>query len=238
MINDVIIDVVRKHAAATDKRECCGVIIIENDQQIYVPCRNIAARDEHFDIHEEDWIAAEDRGEVIAICHSHPYEQPEPSQADLTECEVHGVEWLIVNHPLGHYKIIAPTGYVTPLIGRDFSEGILDCLSLARDYYAEKQPQIVIPRYSYERGWLQRGKTYFMDHYEECGFVKVTDGSLKAYDAILMMITTHETPDHCGVITPEGKLIHHMYGQKSREAIYGGWYRKCTAAVLRHRSLF
>jgi hypothetical protein len=32
-------------------------------------------------------------------------------------------------------------------------------------------------------------------------------------------------------------MLHHLMGQLSREEVYGGFWQKTTAAVLRHRSL-
>lgn len=60
------------HAAREHPRECCGLIVRGVRQRRYVACRNAAGSpSEHFVIDHQDWCAAEDQGEVLAIVHSH-----------------------------------------------------------------------------------------------------------------------------------------------------------------------
>ncbi|GEL72983.1 hypothetical protein MVI01_47670 [Myxococcus virescens] len=105
-------------------------------EQRYVPCRKQAEGQAHFIIHPEGYAGAEAEGEVLAVVHSHPNAAPEPSETDRVSVERWGLPWLIVNVPLGYWRLWHPTGYQPLLVGRPFSHGVLDCFSLIRDYFS------------------------------------------------------------------------------------------------------
>lgn len=62
---------IERHALAEYPRECCGLVIREGRKEVYVPCRNTASTpSEHFRLAPEDFAAAEDRGQVLAVVHT------------------------------------------------------------------------------------------------------------------------------------------------------------------------
>lgn len=96
------------HAAREHPRECCGLIVRGARQRRYVACRNAAGSpSEHFVIDHQDWCAAEDQGEVLAIVHSHPDVPATPSMADRVSCELHGLPWVILSWPEGDVAHLA-----------------------------------------------------------------------------------------------------------------------------------
>lgn len=135
------------HAAREHPRECCGLIVRGARQRRYVACRNAAGSpSEHFVIDHQDWCAAEDQGEVLAIVHSHPDVPATPSMADRVSCELHGLPWVILSWPEGDVAHLAPEGYRAPLLGREFAHGVLDCWSLCRDWY-RREAGLELPDY-------------------------------------------------------------------------------------------
>lgn len=89
---------IQAHAVAAYPRECCGLIVATAGGEAYVACRNVAATpNEHFILPAEDYAAAEDQGEVVALVHSHPNASATPSDADRVICEQSGLTWHIVS---------------------------------------------------------------------------------------------------------------------------------------------
>lgn len=223
------------HAEREFPRECCGLVVIVRGKERYIPCRNIAESDQHFAIHPEDYAAAEDLGEITAIAHSHCNLPPFPSQPDLVGCERSGKPWVIVSWPTKQIYTFEPTGYKAPLVGREFHHGVLDCFALCRDYYRETLG-IELPDYEREYEWWLKGQNLYLDHFQEAGFVRVDPASMRKHDGILMQVAS-PVPNHAAVYLGDNTILQHVMHRLSSRDIYGGWYRKCTVEVVRHKDL-
>ena len=128
-----------QHAIESKPKESCGLLIIKKGKEVYFPCQNLATNpDNQFILSPEDWIEAEDQGEITAVVHSHPYTSARPSEADRVACEKSNLKWWIVQPDSNDWQYCEPCGYKAPLIGRKWVWGVNDCWSLCRDWYAEE----------------------------------------------------------------------------------------------------
>jgi proteasome lid subunit RPN8/RPN11 len=234
-MDDSIVAALRAHAAREAPRECCGLVVRIGKKDIYRPCRNIAGDDAEFAIAPEDWAAAEDAGEIVTVCHSHPFASAEPSPADRSMCEVTGLAWLIASHPSGEVRAIVPEGYRAPLVGRRFVHGVHDCYSLIRDYYAW-EIGITLPDFERAERWWEHGADLYRAGFAAAGFAPVEMSALQPHDVILMQVRA-AVPNHGAVYVGEGKILQHLMTKLSGRTIYGGWYQRCTTHILRHASL-
>lgn len=220
------------HANAEYPRECCGLLVNREGREYYHPCKNIAQGTDHFAISPEDYANAEDIGEVIAVIHSHPNASPQPSQADKVSCEASGLPWHIVSIPNEQWASFQPTGYKAPLIGREFYHGVLDCYALIRDWYSEEKG-IALPDFFRTDDWWNKGQNLYLENFEKAGFFRV-DEDPRPGDVLLMQILA-PVPNHGAVYLGDDLILQHLHGRLSGREIWGGYYKKHTTHILRHK---
>lgn len=214
-------------------REACGLVIIEKGKEVFVPCRNISELNDAFAIHPKDYAQAEDRGEIVRVIHSHCHSSPLPSEPDKVSCEASGLPWSIISVPNGDWFHFEPAGYKAPLVGRNWSHGTLDCYSLIRDYYKEVL-NIEIPDFERNFEWWLRGDDLYSENFEKAGFVSIPFEEIREHDVILMQIQS-PVINHGGIYQQGERILHHLYRRLSARDTYGGYYRKHTVKVLRHK---
>jgi proteasome lid subunit RPN8/RPN11 len=232
------------HAELRAPEECCGLLVrAEGGALRYVPAlsrlRAAPAAQDRFELEPWCWEVAEQHGEVVAVVHSHPNASANPSTADRYFCERSGLPWLIVGWPSGVFRELHPSGWVAPLVGREFIHGVLDCYTLVQDYYRTKLA-IALPDFDRDDGWWETGhpggrKDLYMQHFREAGFVQVA-GPLLPHDGILMQVRA-DVANHAAIYLGDGRILHHLHGRLSCEDVYGGYWQRHTLAVVRHQQL-
>ena len=56
------------YAKSQEPHECCGFVVLKGGESHFLPCENIAVdKENHFEISPEDYLNAEQQGEVIAL---------------------------------------------------------------------------------------------------------------------------------------------------------------------------
>lgn len=242
------IEAIKEHALKEYPNEACGFIVKDGRKELYVPVENSSTDpQEHFRIAPEVYADVEEQYTIMAVVHSHPEETSEPSEADRVLCEGSNLPWVIVGVHRDlvtkelevHEPVqIVPEGYEAPLEGRIFHHGVLDCYSLVRDYY-KRNLGIDLPNYfRADRWWEEQDAESLYEKYaDDAGFYKVTDGTLKEHDMIVMEIGSSAGPNHAGIYIGENLFLHHMYGMPSTKAVYGGSYQYATRFVLRHKEV-
>lgn len=237
-------EAIRAHAARAYPREACGLVLVVKGWPRYVPCTNAARGTEHFVLPAEEYAAAADQGEILGVVHSHPDATAQPSQADLVSCEASGLPWHIVRVDLvdgaptaGEMVTIVPTGYQAPLVGRQFSHGVLDCYQLIVDWYAQERG-IALPQFARADEWWNDGKSdLYTEGFPQAGFKKLPEGALlEVGDVILMQIRARNgVPNHAAIYLGDGLMLHHLHGRLSSRDIYGGMWAENTRAILRYQ---
>tara|TARA_R100001163_G_scaffold65316_1_gene62089 strand:+ start:4878 stop:5585 length:708 start_codon:yes stop_codon:yes gene_type:complete len=222
-----------QHAKAEDPRECCGLVAVVKGRQRYFPCQNIAQTpDEHFVL--DGWHEVEDKGEVVAVVHSHPKTNPAPSIADRVACEKSELPWFIVNPKTEGWGYCQPEGFKLPYVGREFVHGVVDCYTLVRDWYA-REYGIQLRDYDRRDQWWDHGENLYVENFKKEGFRKIPVEEVRQGDLILMNLVS-PVPNHAAIYMGDQQLLHHVQGRLSSRDVYGGYYGKSTACALRHES--
>lgn len=223
------------HAKEEYPKEAVGLVHVIKGKNRYFKCQNLAETpDEHFILNPKDYLEAEKKGEIIAVVHSHPKTNPTPSPADKVACEASGLPWFIVNpntETWGEYK---PEGWELPYVGREFSHGIVDCYSLVRDFY-KREFKLQLNDYNRRDQWWEKGENMYLDNFAKEGFKETTLEQI-AYGDLFLMQLESPVPNHAGIYLGDGVVLHHVQGRLSSRDVYGGYYQKVTAKVLKHES--
>lgn len=220
------------HAHACMPREACGLVVIQKGRARWWPGNNLAVGSDQFVLDPRDYAAADEAGDIVAVVHSHPYLPADPSQADRVACEASGLPWHIVSVPEGRWATLAPSGYRAPLVGREWSHGVLDCYAIIRDWYALERA-VTLPDFVRFDDWWRRGENLYIDNFIAAGFYPLIDEQPEPGDVILMQVMS-PVPNHGAIYLGDDIMLHHVQHRLSCRDVYGGMWRKHTTHVLRY----
>lgn len=221
-----------EQAKAECPREACGLVIIKNGKQVYCPAKNLAKGSDNFILNPIDYEKADTAGEIVAVIHSHPNMSAKPSQADLVACEGSGLPWFICGIPSEQWEYIEPSGYIAPLVGRQWSHGVLDCYAIIRDWYAQEK-NITLLDFERSDEWWKMGGNLYLDNFEKAGFKRITLEELSCGDVILMTVNS-TVPNHGAIYLGDNMILHHVHGRLSTRDIFGGYWLKNAMVYLRY----
>jgi len=225
-----------EHALQEAPREACGLVVVIKGREKYWPCKNLADSRDFFVLDPEDYISAEEAGEVTAVFHSHPQSPAQASEADRMACEKSGLPWYICNPGTEVWCCIEPEGYVAPLIGRQWVWSVSDCWTLARDWY-KQELNLDLPDWQRPPSMLDFHKApMFKECFAAAGFVDLGLSEPEYGDAILMQLDGSPGLNHVAVYVGEQRILHHLRGRLSSRDVWGGYYQKSTGLIVRHTS--
>ena len=225
-----------EHAKQEDPKESCGLLLNIRGKEEYFPCRNLSmTAHQCFIIDPEDYVKADNTGDITAIIHSHPVTQPVASEADKISCEESNLPWHIVNPKTETWGYYEPCGYKPDLIGQPWVWGVSDCWSLVRRYYKEK---LNIELKDWERPTTPEefeNNPIFEKCAKDTGFIELKNNEkLKNNDCLLMSIGAVGL-NHVAIFV-DGDVIHHLRDRLSCKEPYNPWLLKCTGMRLRYAS--
>ena len=222
------------HAKKQDPKESCGLLIDIKGKEKYFACKNLSNYSQQcFIIDPDDFVKAEESGNILAVIHSHPVTPPVASQADKISCENSQLPWHIVNPKTEQWGYYEPTGYKPPLIGRHWVWGITDCWALVRDWYKETKGIIL-------RDWDRptTPEEFIADPmFERCawrtGFRQLRPEEKLQNGDLLFMSIMATGLNHVAIFL-DGDVLHHLADRISCKEPYNEWLLKCTGMRLRY----
>ena len=222
------------HAETEDPKESVGLLLNVRGKERYYPCRNLSmTAHQCFILDPEDYVKADNVGEIIAVVHSHPITPPEPSQADRISCEQSKLPWYIVNPKTEQWGECKPEGYVPDLLGRPWVWGVTDCWSLVVDWY-KREKGIELKDYERKMSPQEFLENPLFENYAwRTGFRELrSDEKLQEGDVLLMSIM-HPTLNHVAIFLGD-MVLHHLADRLSCREPYSEWLLKCTGKRYRY----
>ena len=224
------------HAKEQDPKESCGLLLNIRGKERYYPCRNLSMTNHQcFIIDPEDYVKADNTGEITAIVHSHPVTPPIPSQADKISCEQSNLPWYIVNPKTEEWGFCQPEGYKPPILGRPWVWGVTDCWSLVVDWYKEEKG---IKLLDYKRPITPEEflKNPVFEKYLPSRGFRLLEPNEKLIDGdVLAMSIFGQGLNHVAIFL-NGDVLHHLTDRLSCIEPYSEWLLKCTGGRYRYAS--
>ena len=93
LLTDNIKQHIVRHSEKEYPNECCGIIVVNDQEYAAIECENIAKnKREDFRIDGREYVQALSKGDIVAYYHSHPEDdQAAFSQADEVTSKAHGL---------------------------------------------------------------------------------------------------------------------------------------------------
>lgn len=204
------------HAVDEYPRESCGVVV---DGQ-YRRMRNVHPEPtKSFEMDSKEYSEMLLTGKVTGVVHSHPDGPPWPTRSDMVTQARTRIPWAIITVE----KLLDGVGVTDlfwfglddrpPLLRRGFRHGVTDCYALIRDYYQQRL-DVDLPDFPREWEWWKHGERLYEDNIEKSGFTRIEKAHNKdpqVGDIFFAQIRS-KTPNHAGVYTGHGTMIHHLTG--------------------------
>lgn len=215
-----------KYSKSKEPQESCGFVVLVGCEKVFMPCENVAEdKENHFEISPEDYIKASEKGEIVALVHSHPQGELKLSLSDLqTQLYSQLDFWLVCDERI---KIFPKIPF---LIGREFKHGEMDCYTIFRDFY--RLSGYEMPNFEREDYWWEDGKNLYLDNIEKQGFEQVSEPQIG--DVILISVGAN-VPNHAAIYVGEQMVLHHAPKRLSKRDLYDGYWLKHTHSIWRHR---
>ncbi|WP_025740850.1 C40 family peptidase [Salinivibrio socompensis] len=228
MISETTATTILEHARAAAPAECCGLIVKKGDDHVYWPARNVAADPvSHFEIDADDWIDAENAGEVIALVHSHPNGPRHLTSLDRINQVKTGLDWLLaVDNTVLHFPP------VPHLLHREFEHGVTDCYTLFRDAYA--LCGVEMDDFHRPDDWWKGELDLYVDNIESQDFERI-DGEPQIGDVILIQLQSNKA-NHAAIYLGNQQILHHLPKRLSGRDLYSGYWLKHTHSVWRMKA--
>lgn len=232
-ITDIELNKAFEHARREFPKESCGVFTRSIG---YIACTNISDNPEKsFNMKEYKQIATNE-DDIIAIFHSHPNDQAEPSYADMKYQIATNLPWGIVSlDENGNIQDCFFWGgnEIPDLIGRKYRSGAMDCYSIIKDAY-KLWYNIELPDFPRDEAFWELGENLYTDNFGCAGFELITSHQLMPGDVILGSIRGKGIVNHGAVVLNNKEIIHHMVDSLSKRDGLSRWFRHLNIC-LRHK---
>lgn len=244
VLSDKAIKDIKASAFSKYPEEACGLIVKKKSKYISIACENTATnKRNNFLISSEEFSAAEDIGEVVAVWHSHVEKDSSPSEIDVASCNASEMTWFIVDiykedgaFVAKTFNVIQPKEYSHKYLERPYIYGVNDCFSLAKKYYEnEFGLKINVFPPGYPEVEHDSVGNLLLEESLKCGFELISNRSeLKVGDLLLSNLNSQH-PNHISVYIGDSRIMHHCKYRLSETHIYPkSFWEKHTTYLLRH----
>lgn len=229
------IEEITQEAWKNPQEEICGFVVRRAEGMLEA----LPAKNQHpqpggdFMIDPQELLEAKKFGRVVGVYHSHPKDPAIASPNDIANSEELKLPYFIFSLVDKRFIAYVPKSMERdPLENRIYIPLVYNCLTLCHDYYQQVLGISLTPL-NMELNEDARMNVKLANLIKENNFERM--GSPQEGDIVVM--NTHDTvPDHTGIYTGHGEILHHCVNRRSERTPYGGLWKKSTCFFLRHKS--
>ncbi len=228
-----------EHALSLPDQEVCGLIYQTDRAVHYYPCSNVSKDEEgiskSFEISSQDYIDANQLGNIIGIFHSHNKESTNSfSLADLETAKSMCLPIYLYIGGLESWMDYIPDSYDVNPAGRNWAWGMSDCYEVVRIYYRNNK-QIYLTDFDRDESFEFVGSDIINQYVISEGFRYVTNISFILPDDIILFSTPSSSfAHHLGIYIGGNKIVHHPRNMLSCIDPLDDDWMKSIVGVLRY----
>lgn len=236
----------QKHAIAAYPNECLGVLTPDG----YHALENVSQSPHDSATVPDEYYAMVDKGEALALCHSHPDGYNCPSKEDMISQIAADIPFYIV--VTNGEACFDPFGWgdtlpVPKLKRRPFRHGVTDCYALIRDAFRVVHG-VTMSEYPRDWAWWEAdggGENFYETKAGAQGWHEIDPRQAGSNDLLLFNVRWSRNVDpsvinHAGILLDDKTFLHHTASNKpwDPQSISGaqplGRWGERIAKVLRH----
>ncbi len=125
------------------------------------------------------------------------------------------------------------------LQGKEYVEGWQDCYTLVQQLFQSYLDVTLIDLARPHLWYLHPDLNFFVSEFQNQGFVDVGDNprNVRLGDVLLLSLGRPQHPNHVATYVGQGKILHHLEGQRSFIEEYSPKWRMRVKKVLRHTEM-
>lgn len=239
ILNENIKEAIKQEALSSPLEEVCGFIYFNlslSCKCLHRCTNSTLSKGDFFSISPLDYVRASEKGEILAVYHSHINENIEFSLSDRINANNHDMPFILYNIKKDIFNEYLPNDYVNPYVGREFTYGKSDCFSLIKDYYAKELSIEIIDNFTNRtEKWFEENSNAFFDGWKRDNpkFYLVTEP--QKHDLLLFnYFRMIKAPHHLGIYLGDNIFLHHPRNKYSIIERYSDNFIKRTMHILRY----
>lgn len=223
--------------------EACGLIIKKNNCFFLKKCNNISENKlNSYEISTRDYYEAAKMGKIEYSIHSHYRRQKitQFSVIDKTISEEYELPALLYDVNKKIFIEYEPHGYSNDYVGRSFSWGFSDCLSLVCDYYKQELSINILTLQNrdkniYVKEDLSLNNIKNLASLNDFLILDYDYNSLQEHDILLSKkYSSDKTPSHLSIYINDDKILHQKRDDYSKiEDVK--LYNNLFVCIFRHK---
>jgi proteasome lid subunit RPN8/RPN11 len=241
MITNKIKKEIINHSKKVFPEECCGFIVQENDNQICIPCENIAKNKlDNFLISTKDYVSIKNRySKLLFLYHNH-IEAKEFSLIDKKTADFMAIDLLLYINKSNNFKIYYSDEFKNlNYLFREYDFYENNCFHLIKNYFKnELDINIDFDESSVIEKRVEDLDIFkiALDYYKNNNFIYIDDiYNLKKHDIIVLK---NKISSHLAVYLGNNKILHQPINRISIIEEYSNQYKKEAQGIFRSNIIY